>query len=203
LVAVVVWGCDTVPGPKFREVERDLLQSKEHIQQLDSQVSEQQATIKSQQQQVNNVRGIKADMHELEVPDKIQMESLSGGYAPEGKVGDIGLILYVQPVDRDGDVIKAAGTIDVKLVDLANPPDRMLIATYHFDVPTTRSLWYGRLLTSHFSVKCPFPPDKMPTHSDITAQVTFTDLLSGRVLQAQGVYKVTFPPQLSGGTSSK
>ncbi len=203
VAALAMPACNTVPGEKFQNVQRELQLAQEKIQQLERQVLDQQQTIRSQQEQVATLRGVKtSDIDQLVIPDKIELERLSGAYDNDGKPGDDGIVLYVQPVDRDGSVIKAAGTIDVKLVDLANPPDDMVIATYHFDPPTTRSLWYGRLMTNHFTVRCPWPPNRLPEHPDITAQVTFTELLTGRVLQAQGVFKVKLPGATSPATAA-
>lgn len=201
LGVICAGGCNTVPAAEFQAVQRDLQLSQERVQRLEQQVADQQTTIRSQQEQVARLRGIEktAGVDDLVVPVRIELERMSGGYDNDGKTGDDGIVLYIQPFDRDGSVIKAAGTLDIKLLDLANPPDRMLIATYHFDPPTTRGMWYGRMWTHHFSARCPFPPNRLPEHPEVTAQVTFTDLLTGAALSTQGVFKITLPPKLNAG----
>jgi hypothetical protein len=90
-------------------------------------------------------------------------------------------------------VVKVAGNLKVRLIDPQNPPGKTVFAEYNFDLEHTRPLWYGRLMTSHFTVKCPWPAGHLPAHEEIVAHVTFTDLLSGKALTATGTYKIKFP----------
>jgi hypothetical protein len=101
--------------------------------------------------------------------------------------------LFIQPIDADQHVVKCAGSLKVQLYDLANADGEQLIFEDSYDLATTRSLWYGRLWTHHFTIRCPWPADRPPEHQEITARVVFTDLLTGKSLVAQEVYKVTLP----------
>jgi hypothetical protein len=193
----LVAGCPWVPAERHRAVQRQLLEAQERISTLEAQIADHQQTIRSQQEQIARARGLPIDTFEhLIMPVRIELERMSGGYALEGGPGHEGILLYIRPIDRDGHVVKAAGTIDVKLLELAAPADRMLIATYHFDLETTRSLWFGRMWTHHFSVRCPWPPDRLPGHNEITAQVVFTEVLTGAALTAHDTYEIVLPPDL-------
>ena len=75
-------------------------------------------------EQTATLRDVKADVEDLIVPVKIELERFSGSIDTDNKPGDDALLLYVQPVDRDGSIIKAAGSIKVTLFDLANPPTK-------------------------------------------------------------------------------
>jgi hypothetical protein len=121
---------------------------------------------------------------------------MSGGYDTDGKPGDDGIVLYVQPYDEDGHVIKAAGSLRVVILDPLCPPNQNVVAEYLFDVPTTRKMWYGRLMTQHFSIRCPWPTGQIPLHSELTAHVAFFDLLTGRTLTVQKAFKIVLPPDL-------
>lgn len=186
--------CDTTSGNSFQDVQRRYQLSQEEVERLETRVLEQSSQIEHLQNQVAELRGLdRQDFDQLVVPVKIQLEGQSGGYDTDKRPGDDGLVLYIQPVDTDGHVIKTAGTLKIRLLDLAASADRMELAQYHFDVPTTRGLWYGRLWTHHWTVRCPWPPNRLPEHDDITAHVEFTDLLTGRVLKTQAAYKVVLP----------
>ncbi len=188
-------GCNTVPGVEYAKVQRELLNTQEQVRKLKEEVAAKDQVI--QMMKVDQARRLGLKPEELEqliVPVKIELERLSGGYDDDGKPGDDGIVLYVQPIDRNGDVIKAAGSLTVTLLDLANPPEQYLLGEYRFDVKTTRGLWYGRLWSSHFTVHCPWYQGKPPMHNEITARVEFLDLLTGQKLTAQGVYKIQFPP---------
>lgn len=191
-------GCNTVPGEKFQAVQRDLFAAQERIRDLENKLSAQEESNRELGRKIANlsrVQGAGDDV--LIIPERITLASMSGGYDDDGKVGDDGIVVYVQPIDRDQHVVKAAGTLKVKLIDPQNPPGQTDFAEYNFDLEHTRALWYGRLMTHHFSAKCPWPAGHLPAHNEIVAHVTFTDLLSGKSLTATGTYKIQFPPQQS------
>lgn len=197
LLAIVLAaaGCNTVPAPEYAKVQRELIDAQSRISKLEEQVAAKQQVIDVMKGQVAELRSMKPEnLEQLIVPVSIEMERLSGGYDEDGQPGDDGLVLYVRPIDRNADVVKAAGSLKIALLDLANPPDDYLLGEYLFDLNKTRELWYGRLWTSHFAVHCPWHPDKPPAHGEITARVEFHELLTGRTLTTQGVYKIKLRP---------
>ncbi len=189
-----VAACNNVPAAKFQAVQRDLFTSQERIRDLEDKLSAQEQTNRELGRRLANLsrlQGVPDEM--LIIPERIVLASMSGGYDEDGKAGDDGIVVYVQPIDRDQHVVKVAGSLKVRLMDPQNPPGKTLFAEYNFDLEHTRPLWYGRLMTSHFTVKCPWPAGHLPAHDEIVAYVTFTDLLSGKALTATGTYKVKFP----------
>ncbi len=181
--------------------ERQRLNDAEQIRDLKQQLADEQDANRRLQADAARLRGQPPETAEqLVVPASIRLEGLSGGYDRDGEPGDEGVVLYVQPIDRDGSVIKATGTLDVKLFDLARPEGRMEIGSYHFDVEQTRQMWYGRMWTHHFTAYCPFPEGVFPVNGDVTAVVTFTDLLTGRALRVQQAFKIK--PRLSASATA-
>lgn len=190
-------GCDAVPAEEFRQVQRESQAAQEQVRQLETQLAEEQRTVRNLQEQLTTLRGIDPETAEqLPAAQKIQIERMSGGYDTDRKPGDDGIVLYVQPVDSDGDVIKAPGSIKVTLLDLSEPENPRVIAPYNFDAPTTRKMWYGRLMTNHYTVRCPWPPGGPPRIDQVTAVVEFKDLLTGRVLTAQEAFDIALPPEV-------
>jgi hypothetical protein len=53
--------------------------------------------------------------------DRIEIVSRSGGADFDGQPGDDGVVIYVRPLDADGDVLKAAGRFTIQLLDLTDP----------------------------------------------------------------------------------
>jgi len=185
-----------VPAEKFQACQRELQAGQEEVRRLEAQLSAEQETSRTLRAQLAEARGQgQGWLETLVTPVKIELERMSGGYDNDGRTGDDGIVLYVQPIDRDGQVIKSAGTLKVTLLDLANPPERRQIAEYNFDAPTLRAKWYGRLLTHHFTVHCPWPGGQPPAHDEVTAHVVYADTLTGRSMTAQAVYKIKFPPR--------
>lgn len=186
-------GCgNTVPTERYNQAQQELLACKESTTKLQSQLTDQERSIRTLQQQVSELRSSKAPFDDLVTVDRIELDRLSAGYDTDGKPGDDGVVLYVQPKDKEGAVLKVAGTLKVTLFDLQNPPESNVLAEYNFDAKTTRGLWFGRLMTNHFTIRCPLPI--RPAHDRITAEVVFTELLTGRTFRAQGVYTLKLGP---------
>jgi len=194
VVVLTVFGCNYVPAEKFQATQRQLQLTQEKVNGLEVTVADQQQTISKLQSRIMEMRQLdEGDLEQLITPVRIEIEKLSGGYNEDGKPGDEGIELFVRPIDRDQHVIKAAGTLQVTLYDLANPPESQVIGECLFDAAQTRSLWYGRMWTHHFTVRCPWINSRYPVHDEITARVVFTDLLTGKSLTAQEVFHIDLP----------
>jgi hypothetical protein len=193
-------GCNSVPGDKFQETQRDLQLAKERVRALELQLADEQQTARNLQDQIAHLRGFGKleQMEELITAVRIELVAPSGGYNTDGQTGDDGLVLFVRPIDRDGHVIKCAGTLKVTILDPLSPPNRNVVAEYNYDVPTTRKMWYGRLMTQHFTIRCPWPTGQIPLHNELIAHVVFTDLQTGRVMTTEHAYKITLPPVIKG-----
>lgn len=177
------------------ELQREISRLNDVVREKDNQLVAQQSTINQLNQQIDAARGLsKADLEKLVYPERLVIGSLSGGEDYDGVPGDDGVTVYLQPTDRDGDPLKVAGSIRVELYDLANPPDENLLGTYEFPVDKARELWYGKLMTYHYTVKCPWPRGKKPRHTDITVRATFIDYLTRRVMTAQQTFSVKLAP---------
>jgi cell division protein FtsB len=96
------------------------------------------------------------------------------------------LIVYIQPVDEDGDIIKAAGDVDVQLWNLSKEQDQALLCKGHVKPEELKKLWFAALMTHYrleFDVTGKIDKFKDP----LTVKVTFTDYLTGKVFKEQKV----------------
>lgn len=196
LLPLLALGCESqVPAKDFREVQRQLQESREEVSRLGNELAQQTELAQALQARIARQRGLTHQdmLDELVAPVRLELEEMSGGYDTDGQPGDDGIALFIRPIDRDGHAIKAAGSLRITILDPLSPPNANVVAEYHFDVPATRKLWYGRLWTYHFTVRCPWPPGQMPLHDEVTAHVAFTDLLTGKLLTTQKAFKITRP----------
>ncbi|MBN2563855.1 MAG: hypothetical protein JXQ75_23315 [Phycisphaerae bacterium] len=123
---------------------------------------------------------------------RIELERLTGGYDDDRDGVDDGVVAYVRLIDQDGDTIKAAGSVRVRLLDLAKPPDSQLVGDVELGPEELRPAWYGRFLTSHYTIKVPWAHGaQRAEHKSITVLVRFTDLLTGQVFEAQQAVEVS------------
>lgn len=92
------------------------------------------------------------------------------------------LKVYVVPKDDQGQDLKAAGTFDVQLFDLAQT-DNTLLGKWTFDAEQTRKSWQGSWPLYTYVLEA--QSEKAPGGDNLTVRVSFTDALTGRSFTAQ------------------
>jgi hypothetical protein len=191
LAALASSGC---VGSSVQDYERRIAQLERTIEEKDNQLEAKQATIDELHTQLATRLDIPRDMFErVFYPERVVIDGLSGGEDYDGQPGDDGITVYVKPLDKAGDVVKAKGSIRIQLYDLANPPDRNLIGEYNFGPDEAAKLWYGKLMTYHYTLKCPWQHGP-PEHTEITIRVLFQDYFTQRVMSAQTTCTVKRSP---------
>ncbi|MCK5226372.1 MAG: hypothetical protein KAQ89_06600 [Planctomycetes bacterium] len=99
------------------------------------------------------------------------------------------LIVYIQPLDDDGDAVKAAGTVDVQLWNLNKTEGNALIAQWQVEPEELKKNWFATLLTINYRLTFDVS-DKIESFNEpLTVRATFTDYLSGKVFNEQKVIK--------------
>jgi FtsZ-binding cell division protein ZapB len=102
------------------------------------------------------------------------------------------LIVYIQPIDQNGDVIKAAGDVKVQFWDLNKDAGEALLAEWDVSAEQLREMWFKTLLTLNYRLVFNVS-DKLADlkggDGGLTVKVTFTDHLSGRVFTEQKTIK--------------
>lgn len=188
---VLCAGCE---APQSNEKERTISELREKLTERDTQIVTQKSTIDTLNQQLAVARSISEDdLKRIFYPERIEIDRLTGGFDKDGKPGDDGVVVYFRPIDRKGDVIKVAGDVKIQLYDLAAPESENLIGEYVIPVDKLIDLWYGKLMTNHFSVNCPWAK-RAPAHPEVTVRLVFVDYLTKRVVSSQAVCKVSLPP---------
>jgi len=130
-------------------------------------------------------------MDKLFTVERIELGRYTAGVDLDKKPGDDGVRVYLQPIDRGGDLVKAAGSISVQLFDLSRP-EKNLIGRCDVPADAAGKLWFGGLGRSHyrFDVRWTTPP----AAPEVTVRASFTDLLTGKTFTAQKTCKVTPAP---------
>ncbi len=182
------------------DYERRISTLQQQIERQREQIAAQQATIDELQRQLQVARGLSdRDLENIYYPDKIEILSLTGGEDLDGQPGDDGVVVYLRPVDRDGDAIKAAGEVRIRLFDLQAPDGHTLVGEYSFSVEALRECWFGKFMTYHYTLHCPWQHGP-PGHAEITIRATFIDYLTRRAMSAQTTCTVKLPPADASGS---
>jgi len=97
------------------------------------------------------------------------------------------LVVYVQPIDAEGDAVKAAGTVSVQLWNLNNPNGEALLGQWQVEPAELRKLWFNSLATTAYRLTFDRPETVGVFSEPLTIKVTFLDSLTGESFRAQQV----------------
>ena len=92
------------------------------------------------------------------------------------------LVVYLQPIDDQGDIIKAAGTVKVQLWDLNQPSGEALLGQWNVGADELKKHWVTFLVTDY---RLTFDLPEKIEHYDKPLTVKVTDYLSGKVFYEQ------------------
>jgi len=99
------------------------------------------------------------------------------------------LIVYLQPIDDQGDLVKASGIVDVQLWDLNNDEGEALLGEWHVEPNELKKLWFATLITINYRLMFDVADKIEGLEEPLTLKVTFTDYLTGKVFNEQKVIK--------------
>jgi len=190
---VFTGGCENLNELKNRIVA--LTESKE---QLHKQLKEVESENEQLKQQVQTLSGLKPEIRLENVYNlkRIQITRYTGFYEneengqirsgmPDGKKKK--LIVYLQPIDQDGDIIKATGVVDVELWDLNKPAKEALLSRWNVGTDELRKCWFATVLIINYRLVFDAPPQVIAIKEPLVVKVTFADYLSGKVFTEQKI----------------
>ena len=99
------------------------------------------------------------------------------------------LIVYLQPIDNEGDIIKAAGTVETQLWDLNNQNGQALLGQWRVEPGELRKCWYATIITTNYRLMFNIAGKIDNIAEPLTVKVTFTDYLTGQIFEDQKVIK--------------
>ncbi len=178
-------GCGS-PPPGEGSSERIAQLQKERLE-LQAQIARLEQLTERLQGQVETLAGLPAAVEKsyLYRLKQVKLSKYTGLYDQSGdNVADT-LRVYLKPVDQDGDIVKAAGLVDVQLWSLEGSAQGAMIGQWRVEPPALRALWYGSLLTINYRLEFELPSAAVAVASPLTVTVQFTDMLSGKVFVQQ------------------
>ena len=147
------------------------------------------AEIEQLKKQLEGLMGIdkQARIEAISTITSIEVTSRSNLYDKNNDKKKEKLVVYLRPIDDMGDVIKAAGAVEIQLWNLSAEPNEALLKSWKIEPKELRKTWSGSLLTSYYKLQ--FDVNDIPggKEKDLTLKVQFTDYLTGKVLKAQRV----------------
>ncbi len=118
----------------------------------------------------------------------LRVARLSNFFDKDGDGKQEKLIVYLQPVDAEGDIVKAAGTVSVQLWNLSHPNGEALLGEWKVGPDQLRKLWFDSFTTG-YRLTFDRPAAVGVFFEPLTLKVTFMDYLTGQSFRAQQVIK--------------
>jgi len=182
-------GCESSQKKPFAEQIDTLKQEKT---QLTRQIEQTKSENKQLKKQLQTLTGLPAEakLEKLYGLQRIKIHGYTGFYDKDKNGKKEKLIVYIQPIDEDGDIIKAAGAVDVQLWDLNSPQaDRALLGQWRVEPNELKKLWFATLITINYRLTFDVADKIEGFEEPLTVKVTFTDYLYGKVFNEQRVIK--------------
>jgi hypothetical protein len=184
-------------------LRRELIDANSKIDHLTADNLDLQQQLRQRDEQVRALQALGEGkrLEKLFLAKRIEVGDRSGGASLDGKPGDSGVKVYLEPMDQYGSAIKAAGEVTVELYDLAAPPEQNLVCTCRYGVEEVGKKWINGFLTQQYVFECSWGADQ-PKHAQLTIRVAFVDYLTGLTLTDQKVVSVTLRPASQPATAS-
>lgn len=159
--------------------------------QLQEQIEQTKAANGQLKEQLESLSGLPAGvrLENMYNVDRIMLGRLSGFFDKDHDGRRETLIVYVTPIDKEGDGVKASGSMNVQLWDLNKPEDEALLGEWDIPPGELKKLWIKTILAVNYRLT--FDISEKVTNFDepLTAKVVFTDYMSGKTLTNQRVIK--------------
>jgi len=122
--------------------------------------------------------------------EKIKIGKYTGFFDKDDDGTKEKLIVYIQPIDEEGDIIKATGAVDVQLWDLdSSEANQALLGQWHVEPGELKKLWFASLVTINYRFTFDIADKVKSFNEPLTVKIAFTDYLSGKVFKEQKVIK--------------
>ena len=197
--ATAIVGCRPAEDESPLRIQRD--QAVGRARAAEQQACDLAAANKALQEQLDEqVAGTPSDRKYAFTVESLEIASRSGGMDTDKKAGHDVVVVFLEPKDRDGATIKAAGTIRVQLFDLAAAEGHRLLTEKTITPSQCSGAFSDSLLAYHYRIDLPL---KSPAHTELTLQAEFVDVLTGKPHRAQKAIRILPTPAPKGAKPKK
>jgi hypothetical protein len=200
-VLVFVVGCEN-PGARGPALSQQVQQLTEQKTNLQSRLEQSQTENERLRKQVETLSNLPADTRADAVYhlQAVKIGRFTNLYDKDKDGTKETLIVYVQPMDETGDVIKAAGEIEVQLWDLNKKESEALIGQWRVEPNEIKKLWFNSIAMTCYRLTFDVAGKVENLDKSLTVKVAFADYLSGRTFTEQFILR---PEKKAPGTQGE
>ena len=183
-------GCETnrrSKNPLAEQVETLTSDKREMMRQIE----QLESNNKDLQKQIKTLHGLPGDVDFKEIFEvkSVRITKQTNLYDKDNDGKTETLIVYIQPVDQDGDIIKTPADVHVRLLDLDKDKDPVVLGKWHLTPAKIKKLWLNSFMKTHYRLTFDVS-DRVDSYEEpLTVMVTFTDYLTGKVFEVQKLIK--------------
>ncbi len=186
---ILVTGCASPNGKE--SLAGQIEQLTQEKTQLQKQIEQSEIENKKLKQQVQVLSGLPKEvkLENLNRLENVKIGRYTGFFDKDKDGKKEKLIVYIQPVDEQGDTIKAVGAVDVQLWDLNKAGSEALLDEWRVESNELKELWFATLITINYRLTFDVADIIESLEEPLTVKVTFTDYMTGKVFKEQKVIK--------------
>ncbi len=160
-------------------------------EQLLEQVDRSKTENKKLKEQVQVLSGLPEDvkLENLYSIQQVRIGRLSGFFDKDKDGKREKMIVYLTPVDKEGDGVKATGAANVQLWDLNRTNGEAMLGEWDVEPDELKKVWFKTLIAVNYRLVFDVPDTVKDFDEQLTARITFTDYLSGKIFKDQLVIK--------------
>ena len=187
ILIFLVAGCQKANEDAALTVQIEQLTQQNEL--LQEQVGQSKTENKKLREQVQILSSLPEDvrLENLYSLQRIKIGRLSGFFDKDKDGKREKMIVYVTPIDKEGDGIKATGAANVQLWDLNKANGEALLGEWNMEPDELKNAWFKTVLAVNYRLVFDVPDTVKSFDEQLTARITFTDHLSGKVFKDQRV----------------
>ncbi len=192
-IIIITVGCllAIAAGCQSSDPAKEAKTLKQENAELKSQIEQSKSETEQLKSQVNVLSKLpsEARIEHLYDLQKIKITRYTNLYDKDKDGKKEKLIVYIKPVDEQGDIVKATGAVDVELWNLDKNDGEAKLGSWHVTPEELKTLWCATLITINY--RLPFDVGDKITgkEKELVVKVTFTDYPSGKVFKEQKIIR--------------
>ncbi len=187
---VFIFGCDNSVSQEvaFSRQVRQLAADKAKLQ---TQLEQSQIENKQLQKQVDSLSKLPGDKRteEIYTLKEVKIGRYTNLYDEDKNGTKETLVVYIQPIDETGDVIKAAGSVDIQLWDLNREDGEAQLKQWHVEPDKLKNLWFSAIMQNSYRLTFDISTVVEQFDRPLTVKMTFVDYLSGTTFTDQKIIR--------------
>ncbi len=169
---------------EIKTLKREKLEQKSQIEQSKSEIEQLQNQVKTLSKLPSGAR-----IEHLYDLQRIKITRYTNLYDKDKDGKKEKLLVYIQPIDKQRDIVKATGAVDVELWDLNKKAGEAKIGSWHVPPAELKELWCATLITINYRLAFDVGDKITGKEKDLVVKVTFTDYPSGKVFKEQKIIR--------------